>query len=69
MSSPIIYFFLLLPKILFNFILDIVHKCNRFFKALFKEVYKFVLDGESNSITIDPSLIVLLAEADLLLEK
>lgn len=43
MKSLILYFFLLILRILFDFSLDAIYKYNRFSKILLKKIFKFVL--------------------------
>lgn len=46
MTGLILYFFLLILRVLFNFVLDIVYKYNRFSKTLLKKGFEFVLNNK-----------------------
>lgn len=65
----IIIFFLLILIALFHFILNIVHKGNRFSKIFFKNSFKFISNKKSGFIIFDLDLISLLTNNDLILKK
>lgn len=61
-------FFLLILRFFFNLTLDIIYKCNRFFKAFLKKNFKFVLYKNNNLILFNLSLILLLVKIDFFLK-
>lgn len=60
---------MLVLRVLFNFILYVVYKYGRFFIAFSKKHFKFVFYIGDSFIKFEPSYILLLAEANLILEK
>lgn len=48
MKNLILFFFLLILKVFLNLALDVIYKCNRFFKILLKKNLKLIL-GKKNS--------------------
>lgn len=69
MKSSILYFLLLVLGIALNFCLNIGLKWGRFSKTLLKEDLKFVLWKKDDIIAFNLSLVLLLAEVNLILEK
>lgn len=69
MRSPVLYFFLLMLKVLFNLILDAVYKRSRFSKAFSEEGLKLVPGRGSSLITLNLGLMLLPAEVDCFFEK
>lgn len=66
MRSPILPFFLLILRILFNLV---VYKRGRFSKTLLKKGFEFVLEKKNSPISFFLGLILLLSKVDLILEK
>lgn len=56
-------------QVSFDFISNVVNKCNRFFKILLKEGLEFVSNKKSNSVPLNLSFILLPTEVDPILEK
>ena len=69
MKNPVLYFFLLVLQVSFNFTPDVVNKRSGFFETLLKEGLKIVLSKESNPVTLNLSFLLLLAEVDLILKE
>lgn len=68
MKNLILYFLLLVLKILINFNLDADQKQNRFSKILLKENFEFILN-RGIAIIFKLNVILLLAEIDLVAKK
>lgn len=68
-KNAVLYFFLLLLQVFFNFSPDIINKCSRFFEILLEKNLKFVSSKESNLVLLNLSLLLLLAEVNAILEK
>lgn len=64
MGNPVLYFFLLILRVLFNLTPDIVYKCSGLPKALSKKGLKLVPCKRGNPVSFDLSLILLLTEID-----
>lgn len=62
--SPILYFFLLVLKILLNFCSDISYKQDKFFEILSKKSLEFIFNRENNTIAFNLSLLLLLVKVD-----
>lgn len=60
---------MLMLRILFNFCLNIGYKQGRFSKFLLKKGVKFVLSKKNGIVVFNLSLILLLAEVNLILRK
>lgn len=67
--SSVLYFFLLVLQVFFNFILDIVYKSGGFSKTLLKEVLKFVPGEWSNPVSLNLSFVLLSAKIDSIAEE
>lgn len=64
MRRPVLYCFLLVLGVFFDLIPDIVNKRGGFFKTLLKESLKFVPCEGSYPVSLNLSLVLLLAEVD-----
>lgn len=64
-KSLILYFILLILRILLNLNLDTGYKCNKFFKTLLK----FVLNKKNGIVTFNLSFMLLPAKIGFILEK
>lgn len=69
MKNLVLYFFLLVLRVFFNFILDAIYKSNRFIKILLKKDFKFILSRVDNIVLFYLSFILLPAKIDFLLEE
>lgn len=69
MKSLILYFFLLILKVLFHLAPDTVYKCGQFSKTLSKKGLKFVPKVEINLILFFEELILLPSEVNFITEK
>lgn len=67
--SLVLYFFLLVLQVSFDFTLDIINKRGGLSKTLLKESFKFVLSKDSNLIPLNLSLVLLPMEVDSISEK
>lgn len=67
MKSLVFNFFLLILEISFNFTLNTVYKCNKFFKILLEKSLKFVLYKKSNLVLLNPNFVLLLIEVDFII--
>lgn len=68
-ENPILYFLLLVLKILLNFCLDIGYKQVGFSEILLEKNLKFVLNRKNNIIALNLSLVLLQAKIDLVVKK
>lgn len=68
-KNLVLYFFLLVLGISFDFTPDIINKYDRFSEILLEECFEFVLSKGSNLITLNLSFMLLLAEVNLISEK
>lgn len=68
-KNLVLYFFLLILKIIFNFSLDTGYKCGRFFKTLLEKSFKFVLNWRDCIVMFISSFILLLTKVNLILER
>lgn len=59
MKSPVLYFFLLVFKILFDLFPNVVYKHNRFLKVFLDKNFEFVLCIETGPIAFKSSLILI----------
>lgn len=69
MRSPVLYFFLLVIKVFFDFIPNVVNKRGRFFKTLLEKCFAFVLNKGSDPILLNLSFMLLPMEVDPISEK
>lgn len=69
MGSLILYFLLLLLRVLFNLISDVIHKRNGFSKAFSKKGFEFISSRKSGLVIFDPDFILLLTEINPILEE
>lgn len=70
MRNIVLYFFLLMLRVLFNFNLDASYKCNRFFKTFLMKDLKFILNKSNNIIVMfNSSLKLLEANFDSIIEE
>lgn len=69
MISSILYFFLLVLKILLNFSLYAGYKQNRFFKIWTKKNFKFTPDKNDGFLAFDLSFMLLPTEIKQVVEK
>ena len=65
----ILYFFLLILRILLNPSSDVSYKQGGFSEILLKDDFEFVTSRKNNIVTFNLSFILLLVEADLISEK
>lgn len=68
-ENLILYFLLLVLKILLNFYLDIGYKQVGFSETLLEKNLKFVLNRKNNIIALNLSLVLLQAKIDLVVKK
>lgn len=68
-KSPVLYFFLLVLGVSFDFTPNIVNKRSRFSETLLEECLEFVLSKKSNPIILNLSFMLLLAEVDPISKK
>ena len=61
-----LYFFLLMLKVSFDFTPDVINKRGRFSETLSEECLKFVLSKESDQVLLNLSFVLLPAEVDLI---
>lgn len=64
MGNPVLYFFLLVLRVSFNFTPNIIHKCNRFSKVYLEKGLKFVLSEGCGLTTLDPDVMLLSTKVD-----
>ena len=69
MGSPILYFLLLVLRILLNFCPDVSYKQVGFFETLPEKSFKFVSNRGDSTIVFNLSLVLLPAEVDPVIEK
>ena len=69
MRNLVLYFFLLVLQVSFDFTPDIVNKRSRFFKTLSEKSLKFVPSEGSNPVPLNLSLVLLPAEVDFISEE
>lgn len=69
MRDLVLYFFLLILRVLFNHTPDVIHKCSRFSKTSFEKSLEFVPCERVGSVSLSPSLMLLPPEIDPLLEE
>ena len=69
MRSPILYFFLLVLGVSFDFTPDIINKRDKFSKTLSEECLEFVPSEGSDSVLLNLSFVLLPAEVDFISEK
>lgn len=63
-KNPILYLFLLVLGVFFNFIIDVVYKRSRFPKVFTEKTLEIVLDKKIGSVTFDLGLVLLSVEID-----
>lgn len=68
-KSSVLYFFLLILQVSFDFSLDIVNKCNGFSKTLLEKSLESVLYKKNNPVPLNLSFILLLAKVNSISEK
>lgn len=68
-KNPVLYFFLLILRIYFNLIPDIIPKRIKFFKTLLKESFKFVLYELGNLILLRFGFMLLPVEDDFIAKE
>lgn len=68
-ESSILYFFLLVLKILFNLSLDISCKQDKFSKILQKKSLKFISKNSNGTILFNLSLVLFLVEVNFISKK
>lgn len=68
-KKPSLILLFINTKSLFNFILDVVYKCNRLSKALLKKDLKLVLSEKSNLILFFLYFILLLLKINFIIKK
>lgn len=64
MRNLVLYFFLLVLRVLFNLASDVVYKCSGFAKTLPEEGLKFVSGRGSGPTMLDPGFMLLPAKVD-----
>lgn len=69
MRGSVLYFFLLILEVFFNFTPDAIHKCGRFSKFLLEKGLEFIPCEGVGSILLCPSLMLLPPEIDPLLAE
>lgn len=69
MRCLVLYFFLFVFKISFDFTPNDIYKRHIFFKTFLKKNLKLVLDREYGFVTFHPSFILLLAEVNPISEE
>ena len=69
MRGPVLYFFLLILRIPFNLTSDAIYKYGRFPKTFLEKSLKFLPCEGVSSVPLSPSLMLLPAEIDPLLEE
>lgn len=65
----VLYFFLQVLQVSFNFALDIINKYDGFSEILSKKSLEFVLSKRSNPVLLNLSLVLLPVEIDSILEE
>lgn len=68
-KKPVLYFFLLVLQVFFDFTPDVVNKRGRFSKILSEKCFKFVLSEESNPVPLNLNLVLLPIKVDFILKK
>lgn len=68
-EKPILYFLLLVLRILLNLSLDVNYKQGGFFETLVKKNFKFALSRRDNIVVLNLTLMLLPAKIDFILEK
>lgn len=63
MKNLILYFFLFILEVSFNFILDIVYKYNRFSDTLLKKGFKYILSDKIGSVLFFLMLYVIIIKS------
>lgn len=69
MKSLVLFFFLLILSIFFNYTPDAIHKHGRFSKVFLKKGFKLVQSQKNSFIIFDSGLILLPAKVDLIPKK
>lgn len=69
MKSLVLYFFLLVLEVSFNFILDVIHKYSRFSETFPEKGLEFVIYGGNGSVMFDLSLMLVPAKVDSIREE
>ena len=69
MRGPVLYFFLLVLRVSFDFISDVINERGEFSEILSKKCFEFVLSKGSNPVPLNLSLVLLPAEIDPILEE
>ena len=64
MRSPVLYFFLLVLQVSFDFIPDVIYKRGGFSEILSEEGLEFVLIKRSNPVLVNLSFVLLPTEID-----
>ena len=67
--SPVLYFFLLVLQVSFDFTPDVVYKRGGFSKTLSEKSLEFVLSEGSNPVPLDLNFVLLPAKIDPILEE
>lgn len=68
MRRSVLYFLLLILRVFFNVISDIVYKSNKLSKAFLEKNFEFVLYEGNNLVMLNLSFVLLLAEINSFLE-
>lgn len=69
MRNVVLYFFLLVFRVLFDFISNDIYKCSRFLETFPKKSLKLVLGARCSPITFNSGFMLLQAEVNLIPEK
>ena len=69
MRSPVLYFFLLVLRVSFDFISDVVNERSGFSENLLEECLEFVPSEGSDRVPLNLSLVLLPAKVDPILKK
>ena len=67
--SPVLYFFLLVLRVFFDFSSDVVYKRSGFSKTLSKEGFEFILNEKVYPVLLNLSFVLLPSEIDPILEE
>lgn len=69
MKSLVLYLFLLILKVFFNFVLDTIYKYSKFFKALLEKSLEFFPDKKGSPVLFFLRFMLLLLKIDFIRKK
>lgn len=69
MKSLVLYLFLLILKVFFNFVLDTIYKYSKFFKALLEKSLEFFPGEKGSPVLFFLRFMLLLLKIDFIIKK